>query len=557
MNRKIEIINNWNLNRIFTELENGNMKIPRFQRGYVWERSKVVKLLNSIYKQYPIGSFFIWIAPKEYNNFYRELNGLYLPKNSDANYYSFILDGQQRITSLYVTLKGKKFNATDYSSICFNLDKKEFHIPRLKNEKNNIPAWKLFNVTEYGNILTDYAINDRSNDTSYSNTWRECQQIFSDYPISVVKTLDMDLDEVVEIFEKINQGGKRLSLFDLVHATTWSEKFDLRTKIKKFNEIITVKFFGGVNEEVFTQSLALNSLNDCTSKNQLKLTEEKCLFLWDDTVKSIQLTLDTLKSFGVKNNSFLPYSSFIPVLQYYFFTSKKKAIGSSHLPYIEKWFWTSTFSQRYSSSSLTRMTEDSKWIKELSLDKLEENVIPVSLSIKELTKIKMQSASVIKYGVLCLMALEEPKDFDNGQSVTLDNTIISRSNVKENHHFFPYSKRNSFSKLFDINALINFVLITKRLNQEISASLPSEYFKKYANSNPNIQKHLSTHFITEKAIESLSKNDFEGFIKERAKNILEVIKNKTNQALTSISEEDVIEDNIENEDLTEENNNHE
>ena len=50
MSDKIEIINNWTLNKIFTELEEGNMRIPRFQRAYVWEPSKVVKLLNSIYR---------------------------------------------------------------------------------------------------------------------------------------------------------------------------------------------------------------------------------------------------------------------------------------------------------------------------------------------------------------------------------------------------------------------------------------------------------------------------------------------------------------------------
>ncbi len=50
MSQKIEITNNWNIQRVFNELENGNIKIPRFQRGYVWERSKIVKLLNSIIK---------------------------------------------------------------------------------------------------------------------------------------------------------------------------------------------------------------------------------------------------------------------------------------------------------------------------------------------------------------------------------------------------------------------------------------------------------------------------------------------------------------------------
>lgn len=67
--KKIDIINNWNIKDVFNELEKGNMKIPRFQRGYVWERSKIVKLLNSIYEEHPIGTFFIWEASKEYRNY--------------------------------------------------------------------------------------------------------------------------------------------------------------------------------------------------------------------------------------------------------------------------------------------------------------------------------------------------------------------------------------------------------------------------------------------------------------------------------------------------------
>ena len=80
MGQKIDIINNWNLNKLFSNLENGNFKIPKFQREYVWEKSKIVKLLNSIYKQYPIGSFFIWEAGKEYADFCRHIEELGLPE---------------------------------------------------------------------------------------------------------------------------------------------------------------------------------------------------------------------------------------------------------------------------------------------------------------------------------------------------------------------------------------------------------------------------------------------------------------------------------------------
>ena len=70
---RIEITNNWNLSRVFQELEQGNMRIPRFQRSYVWERPKIVKLLNSIYHEFPIGSFFLWEASVDMEGFYRDI----------------------------------------------------------------------------------------------------------------------------------------------------------------------------------------------------------------------------------------------------------------------------------------------------------------------------------------------------------------------------------------------------------------------------------------------------------------------------------------------------
>jgi hypothetical protein len=552
MEKKIEIINNWNLKDIFNELEKGNIKIPRFQRGYVWERSKIVKLLNSVYNQFPIGSFFVWIASLEYKNFCREIDGLGLPEDPESNKYSFILDGQQRITSLYVALKGKKLNGTDFSTICFNLEKKEFQIPRLKNEKHNIPAWKLYDTIAYGDVYAEYMGIDREK----ADTWRVCQEIFDKYPISLIRTLDMDLEQVVSIFERINQGGKRLSLFDLVHASAWSPDFDLRDKIKEFNNEPNVKSFGGVENEVFIQSLALNKFDDCRNYNQLHLTADIAGNLWADTTECLRLSLDFIKTLGVRFSNFIPYNSFLPVIQYYFFKSGRTSIKSNHVKFIEEWFWTSTFSQRYSRSSLTLMKEDAQWIYNLSQEKLDFNTFKVSLTIKELLKVRMQNISVIKNGVLCLMALENPKDFDNGQQVILDRSNVSRSNSKENHHFFPYSLRQQFSTDSNgINSLLNFVLISGRLNREISNAHPSDYLNDYGQNNDKLKNYLLTHFINNDALKAAKENDFQGFIQKRGELILEKIKEKTDFLEFSEPEDEILEDNIEFEELiTEETN---
>lgn len=522
VNERIEIINQWKLNRIFSELENGNMRIPRFQRAYVWERTKIVKLLNSIYNQYPIGSFFLWDTDVQMESFCRDITEFGFPKKPEANKFTFILDGQQRITSLYVTLKGKQLNGIDYKSICFNLDKKVFKIPTLKTEPNNIPVWQIYDNNIYSDLMLDYT---EKGQREYAKEIQNCHSILNDYPVSIIKSMNMDLDEVVTIFERINQGGKRLSLFDLVHASVWSKDFDLREKIKEFNEENAIRIFGALDAETFTQSLALNIDNDCTNKHQLRLKNDNCKSCWEKTLECIRLTIDFLKQLGVQQLSIIPYSSLIAVIQHYFYLSDEKYISSDIKSLICDWFWTLTFSQRYSSSTLTKMNEDAVWIKSLVEGNREPRIFTVKLSFEDLKRVRMNTRSVLKNGILCLMALNSPQDFDNNDAVTLDKTNASRSNSKENHHFFPYSLATTFSlSQNEINNVLNFAFITKRLNGHILNNKPSDYLSRIEEENPSIHSSMLTHFIDAETYNTAKENNFHRFIDLRGKQIVNRIK---------------------------------
>lgn len=523
MGQKIEIINNWTLPRIFQELENGNMRIPRFQRAYVWERTKIVSLLNSIYKQYPIGSFFLWDTDMKMDGFCRDITDLGFPKKPEASKFSFILDGQQRITSLYVALRGKTLNEVEYGKICFNLDQRVFKVPKLKTEQNNIPVWKIYNDQEYGNLLQEYYGSGR---IEFGNIIKDCHELLINYPVSIIKSMNMELEEVVTIFERINQGGKRLSLFDLVHASVWSEDFDLRNKIAEFNSDPVIKIFGTLDSEIFTQSLALNVSGDCTNRHQLNLTYEKCKANWKKTTECIRLAIDFVKNLGVQQISIIPYNSILAVIQHYFFLSGEKYINAEVKNLIAGWFWTVTFSQRYSSSTLTRMNEDVLWINALTKGERSPRLFSVKLTVDDLLRVRMNLRSVIKNGILCLMALNGPLDFDNGAIVTLDKTNASRSNSKENHHFFPYALRNTLGVSQDeANSVLNFAFITKRLNQQISAKFPSVYLKNYEQDNSDILKCLLTHFIDEKAFAAAKADNFKEFVSLRGAAILTTIQN--------------------------------
>lgn len=521
MSDKIEIINNWTLNKIFTELKEGNMRVPRFQRAYVWEPSKVVKLLNSIYKQYPIGSFFIWETDSRMRSFCRDLSDFNFPAEPASSKYAFILDGQQRITSLYVALHGLTFNNRDYSKICFNLDEQKFVIPRLRPEENDIPAFKIFNEQAKDDIL----------DTLYSSGKAEqarlvskCANVFKQYPVSIIKSLDVTLDEVVEIFERINQGGKRLSLFDLVHASVWSADFDLREKIEEVNAEPAIKLFGEIGAEIFTQSLALNISKDCTNRHQLELTNQDCRTHWKRTVECIRLAVDFIKNYGVQQMAIIPYPSLLAIIQHYFFVADADVIVQDDKALISDWFWTATFSQRYSSSTLSRMNEDAAWIRDLIGGNKTPRVFAVKLTLSDLRKARMNQRSVIKNGVLCIMAMNAPVDFDNGDLVTLDKTNASRANSKENHHFFPYSLYGEFALTKnDINSVLNFAFISKRLNGEILNKKPSVYLAKYEADNPQIGDNLKLHYIMPDAFDAAKRDDFETFVNIRGTCLLNKI----------------------------------
>ena len=88
------------IEKLIHKIEEGEIKIPAFQRGWVWEQFQVIDLLDSVYRDYPMGSLLFWNSRHQLNSV-RNVAGIKLP-NRDINYpVSYVLDGQQRISSLY------------------------------------------------------------------------------------------------------------------------------------------------------------------------------------------------------------------------------------------------------------------------------------------------------------------------------------------------------------------------------------------------------------------------------------------------------------------------
>ncbi|MCK4819090.1 DUF262 domain-containing protein, partial [bacterium] len=124
-------------NDLMQDIRRGRVRIPDFQREFVWERSQIVSLLNSIYKHYPIGSFLFWRTDQEIQS-YRQIGEIELEQDTDRS-VDYVLDGQQRLTSLFASLvqatipvkiNGKKI--TKKLEIYFDLDKEDFVVDPFK-----------------------------------------------------------------------------------------------------------------------------------------------------------------------------------------------------------------------------------------------------------------------------------------------------------------------------------------------------------------------------------------------------------------------------------------
>ena len=107
---------------LISDIEKGQIKIPQFQRNFVWDMKQSAKLMDSILKGYPIGTFIFW-KTKERLRTIKDIGGIKLPDPPEGDFVDYVLDGQQRITSIFASLKGSKIQRDrrleDFSEILF------------------------------------------------------------------------------------------------------------------------------------------------------------------------------------------------------------------------------------------------------------------------------------------------------------------------------------------------------------------------------------------------------------------------------------------------------
>lgn len=531
------------LSQLLADMETGKLQVPRFQRDFVWPLTKTRALLDSMYKEFPIGSFFLWCAPAGNPPLSRPLDALGIPVPKLGSEVTYILDGQQRLASLYVVIKGIKLGSRDYGRVCIDLETAtRYGQNKEEGFEEDVFVYRSGDNRRYVAVRDMVGENHLAIYDNIPKEWKpafaKARQLFHTYPFSVVWIQQQELSDAIVIFQRINQAGKRLSRYDLICANVWTEDFNFRKRIAHLNQKFAQDGFGALHETIYTQTFALILKDNCTTAAELSLETGEIVEAWNRVVSALRLAVDfVVSNLGVKRSDYLPYRGILVVLAYCFYHAPHSALSAREREALWNWFWRVTLSERYSSTSPSRMAEDAKKLRalidgeEISFD------YPSKVTPDAVARTKMTStSSALRNAVICMLALKQPKNFKDGSLVNLTDDFFSNLKKVERHHIFPVGylrKRGWDWAAAQVHLVPNFCFIPADLNREISSQAPAEYLVKYRRDNPQFAAAAESHLLPTDLDTAVWENDFEGFLSERAR----LIANELNRLIDSKPDE--------------------
>src|SRR5690242_18405599 len=224
--------------QIIEAVENGQIRIPAFQRGFVWEPDRVAFFMDTLYKQYPFGSLLIW-RTKEKLKAERKLGPIELPEPKADFPIDYVLDGQQRITSAYLTFQTSRpmIQDEEWKDIYFDhsipdgaQDTQFFALAGSElDPKRHFPLRAFFDTVQYRKLTRDLKDDLAKRLDAVQSRFKEVQ-----LPAQILKTEDKGT--VAVIFERINRQGVPLNTMQLLSAWTWSEEFQLQAQYDDLTE---------------------------------------------------------------------------------------------------------------------------------------------------------------------------------------------------------------------------------------------------------------------------------------------------------------------------------
>jgi len=565
-------------------LRDGRFVIPDFQRNFEWDTSDIRELMRSIFLDYYIGNLLLWDGKEE--NF-ETLSCIPIEGFEGIDHREHIvLDGQQRLTAIYYSFfapdipppRRKKrvlyyirvdhFMAEEYD--------KAFQYESLVNRITRMQEDRDWQFREH--IFPLYIIGDEDRFSlpnwlqGYKNHWEQAgdpqqaknaqnfaiyiQDLIRKYQISYIE-LDQKvaLGKVCEIFTKINSQGISLDTFDLMNAMLSPKQLKLRAMYEKAAPRLA-SFSGDDKLNIrILQVMSLKMQEACSprylyylvpkSEKQTRDPRGKrqtvvlvpdakdFVELWEDAVTALEGTMQLLRDpreFGAVAENYLPYTTILPAFAVLQMHAKSLAPAQRSKAYhkIQLWYWASVFLNRYKSAVDSTSASDYRSVRNWIEDDSQEPdfVNDFKNSIQDLNlKGETRGGNSTYRGIFNLMIKAGPRDWIEGSMLQPDNM--------DNHHIIPVSWGNKNLERGFVHTILNRTPLSAETNRQVMQDrLPNEYLPELVESagREKVSSILESHFISGDALDILlrtpfTKDDFEDFVAERQRAILNGIEN--------------------------------
>lgn len=572
------------------QVDSGSFVIPYFQRGFEWEPSMVSELFQSILQDYYTGLLLFWDLDEEKAN--QEQWDPVWGASIDDKPESAILDGQQRLSSLYYAIfnpeerfPSRKSYYVFYLDLVKALNEDyEDAIPYQYFSKNHQNWSDLKDKDEWieeGRVpLCILSATDPTDpDNRYINSrefnqWakRFLEERAGDLPNDVIEfqvrdmfqrilnysfvqyplSSERPIRDICNIFAKVNASGMKLSTFDLMNAFLYPYGVKLRKDLWEGEVPEQLKKMDSNMDLNLVKIISLIKQNYCSSKylynlipGEETIREEPDGTRYEDilvdsgsefeelwrtavehaeTAREITMNTGTLQ-FGAIREEFIPYGTMLPVLAAVLWEHDGTSDDARFREQLKRWYWAAVFSKDYGGSSDTVMGSDFRdWKEWFDHGHTMEQTAKVDAEfIEELDFKSIDKGSGRYNGVICLLALNGPRDFYRGNILGTGDFTDQRIN---DHHIFPKKvsgidpgKMQTFDSYRD--SIANRTLILDDTNNKIREQRPSSYIEEMVSNHgaDEAKVLLRKHFVSEQAFEYLIEDDFDNFIAEREKEI--------------------------------------
>ena len=480
---------------ILNNIDNGVLALPVFQRGYVWKRRQVKDLMNSLYHEYPVGALLTWTTGAEQV----ELRGDGQARTSGA--IQLLLDGQQRVTSLYGLVRGQPPNFFEgdsraFTDLYFNLKDEEFDFFVERRMRNN-PLWVsvtgLFaDSNEWIDPLTgnqEYV----AGVSDYVQRGLKVRQIGNvDMPILEITGSDKTTDVVVDVFNKVNSGGTKLSKGDLALAriaASWPEaRVELQQRLSKWESV----GFGPNGANLDWLLRCMNAIVNGNAEFERLAPETEGVERIQDALRQTERAVDYLLE-SMRTHLYMDadrvYNSkaSFPVMVKYLVDNGGRLTDQTDLARLMHWYISIAIWGRFSGPVETTINQDLAALRAADpIDALLRN-LRQSQGEREVSheNFDLNYTRARFYPLLYIMSrIRDARDWGTGNRLR-HNSLGDHTNL-EMHHIFPraYLRRHGISAN-DTNNLGNIAFQTRETNRTLSDRPPAEYMPEVADNWPD------------------------------------------------------------------------